>query len=412
MIQFERFTLANGLKVLVHTDQTSPLVAMNILYNVGARDENPERTGFAHLFEHLMFGGSKNIPSYDTPLEKAGGENNAFTSNDITNYYLSLPKNNLETGFWLESDRMLDLAFTPKSLEVQRDVVIEEFKQRYLNQPYGDLWLKIRPLVYKEHPYKWATIGKEIKHIEEATMEDVKAFYAKYYNPDNAILVLSGNIELNEAKELSEKWFGPIPSGEPWERNLPQEPEQTEARHLELEQNVPANALFKVYPMCDRLSADYHTTDLISDILSNGKSGRFHQHFVKKEKMFSNISAFVSGDRDKGMFFIGGYLAEGVSHEEANEAIQQQLDLLVTETVSARELQKVKNKVQSAWMQSQVSILEKAMNLAYYEWLGDASLFNTELDTYEAISVDDVQRVAAQIFPAHRSNTLFYKKSS
>lgn len=412
MIQFDKFVLNNGLKVLVHTDKSSPMVAMNILYNVGSRDEDPNRTGFAHLFEHLMFGGSVNIPSYDEPLDKAGGENNAFTSNDITNYYLSIPKNNMETAFWLESDRMLNLAFTPKSLEVQRDVVIEEFKQNYLNQPYGDLWLKMRPLIYKTHPYQWATIGKDVKQIQTATMDEVKAFYTKFYTPNNAIMVLSGNIELEEAKVYSEKWFGPIPSGNAYTRSLPKEPKQTEARKLVLEQDVPANALFIAYPMCNRLSNDYHATDLISDVLSNGKSGRFYQHFVKKHKLFSNISAFISGDADEGLFFIGGYLQDGVEMEVAEQHIKEQLDIFITEGVKDSEFRKVKNKIQAATMESQVSILEKAMNLAYYEWLGDAQLLNDELAVYENVNKDQLQAIAKELFKEQNSNTLFYKKTT
>ncbi len=410
MINFERFTLKNGLRVLVHRDTGTPIVAMNIIYNVGAKDENPELTGFAHLFEHLMFGGSKNIPRYDDVLERVGGENNAFTNNDYTNYYLTIPKENLETAFWLESDRMYDLAFSPKSLEVQRNVVIEEYKQRYLNQPYGDVWLLLRPLVYKVHPYRWATIGKDIKHIENARMEDVKAFYKKFYNPSNAILTLAGDLELEQVKSLCVKWFEPIEAGEPYVRNLPQEPPQTEHRFLEVERDVPVNALFKIYRMCSRLDDDYHATDLISDILSNGKSSRLNIELHKKQKLFSSVSAFISGDMEPGMFVVAGYLNEGVDFAEAERAVDRELKRLAEEYVDEDELTKVKNKVESSLTFSEINCLDKAMNLSYFELLGDAALSNKEIDKYNKVSILDVKRIAASLFRDENSTTLYYKK--
>jgi predicted Zn-dependent peptidase len=277
MIQFEKFTLDNNLRVIVHQDKSTPLACLNILYDVGARDEDENKTGFAHLFEHLMFGGSINIPSFDEPLQMVGGENNAFTTNDLTNYYCTVPAENIETMFWLESDRMLSLAFTDKSLEVQRSVVIEEFKQRYLNQPYGDVWLILRPLVYEKHPYKWATIGKEISHIENATMDDVKAFFKKHYNPSNSIMVVAGNVDVDQVKQLAKKWFGPIPAARKPVRNLPVEPKQTKPRRLTVERDVPASAIYKVYHMCARADEEYHTVDIISDILSRGNSSRLYK---------------------------------------------------------------------------------------------------------------------------------------
>jgi predicted Zn-dependent peptidase len=410
MIDFERFTLDNGLRVIVHRDTSTPIVAMNIVYNVGARDEDPDLTGFAHLFEHLMFGGSKHIPRYDEVLEKVGGDNNAFTNNDITNYYLTVPKENLETAFWLESDRMYDLAFSPKSLEVQRNVVIEEYKQRYLNQPYGDVWLLLRPLVYKVHPYRWATIGKDISHIENAKMEDVKAFYKKFYNPSNAVMVIAGDVETGEIKRLSGKWFGPIDGGRPYERNLPQEPPQTQSRFLEVEREVPVNALFKVYHMCDRLHKDYYATDLISDILSNGKSSRMNIELHKNQKLFSSVSAFISGDMDAGMFVVAGYLNEGVGFEEAAAGIERELKKLIEDGVGEKELEKVKNKVESAITVSEVNVLDKAMNLAYFELLGDAAMANEEVAKYRMVTADDIKRVAAGIFTENNVSTMFYKK--
>jgi len=311
MLGFERFTLKNGLRVIVHIDESTPLACVNILYDVGARDEDESRTGFAHLFEHLMFGGSINIPSYDEPLQRVGGENNAFTTNDITNYYLTLPAANLETAFWLESDRMLSLAFSEKSLEVQRNVVIEEFKQRYLNQPYGDIWLRLRPLVYKVHPYKWATIGKEISHIEQATMDDVKAFFAKHYCPTNAVMVVAGNVTVPQVKALAEKWFEPIPSGEKPVRNLPVEPPQTAHRREVIHADVPFDALYMAFRMCSRYDKEYYAMDLISDILSRGNSSRLYNRLIKEKNLFSELNAYVMGELDNSIFIVSGKTNKG-----------------------------------------------------------------------------------------------------
>ncbi len=291
MIEFNRFTLENGLKVIVHEDFTTPMAVLNILYDVGARDEEPNKTGFAHLFEHLMFGGSVNIPNYDEPLQRVGGENNAFTSNDITNYYITLPSTNLETAFWLESDRMLSLAFSEKSLDTQRNVVMEEFKQRYLNQPYGDVWLKLRPLAYQTHPYQWATIGQDLAQIENAKMEDVKAFFAKHYTPQNAILVVGGNVTTAEVKRLAEKWFAPIAAGNKYERNLPKELPQEEARSLTVTANVPLNAIYIAFPMPARKDPMYQVFDLLGDILSQGQSSRLYNSLLKEQQLFSDINA-------------------------------------------------------------------------------------------------------------------------
>lgn len=408
MIKFEKFTLSNGLRVIVHNDTSTPMVCMNILYDVGARDEDPDKTGFAHLFEHLMFGGSVNIPSYDEPLQRVGGENNAFTTNDITNYYLTLPSNNIETAFWLESDRMLSLGFSEKSLEVQRNVVIEEFRQRYLNQPYGDVWLLLKPMAYKVHPYMWATIGKEISHIENARMEDVKAFFKKHYKPVNAIMVLSGDITTEKARPLAEKWFGPIPGGEPNKRNLPKEPEQVEARSLTVEKDVPVDAIYKVFHMCSKYDKEYYTVDLISDILSRGNSSRFHNELLKKQKLFSDINAYVSGDLDNGLFVVSGKLVKGVKMEDAEKAIDAELDKLKTQFVDEKELTKVKNKMESALVFSEMDIMNKAMNLAISEHLGDADLINHEVEKYNAVTASGIQEQAKKTFTKQNSSVLYY----
>jgi zinc protease len=409
MIKYERFQLANGLKVIVHEDKSTPLACINILYNVGARDEDPEQTGFAHLFEHLMFGGSVNVPNYDEPLQMVGGENNAFTTNDITNYYLTLPSDNLETGFWLESDRMLSLAFSDKSLEVQRNVVIEEFKQRYLNQPYGDVWLLLRPMAYKVHSYKWDTIGKEISHIENARMEDVRNFFRKFYCPNNAIMVVAGNVNYAEVKRLSEKWFGTIPKGPANERNLEPEPLQTEARSLAVERDVPVDAIYKAYHMCSRYDPEYYTVDLISDILSRGNSSRMHNALIKEKKLFSDISAYVMGDFDKGLFVISGKLTKGITMEQADAAINEELKRIKNEKVNADELTKVKNKMEASHVFGEVDVLNKATNLAVAELLGDAELINHEVEKYLAVTDEQIMEQANLIFRDENCSTLYYK---
>jgi predicted Zn-dependent peptidase len=410
MIEFDRFTLKNGLKVIVHRDKSTPMACVNILYDVGARDEDESKTGFAHLFEHLMFGGSINIPNYDEPLQLVGGENNAFTTNDITNYYCTVPAENLETAFWLESDRMLSLAFTPKSLEVQRNVVIEEFKQRYLNQPYGDVWLLLRPLAYRNHPYKWATIGKEISHIETAVMDDVKGFFKKHYHPSNAIMVVAGDVEVDQVKNLSEKWFEPIARQEKSKRNLPVEQKQTEVREMTVHRDVPANAIYMTYHMCSRLDKDYYATDVLSDILSRGNSSRLYISMVKEKQLFSEINAYVSGDFDPGLFVVSGKLNEGVDVKIAEKAVTEELEKLKVEFVSDDELQKCKNKVESSITFSETDVLTKATNLAICELLGDANEINKEIEKYNMVTKEQLKKVANGIFEHANSSTLYYLK--
>ena len=408
MVKFNRFILDNGLRVIVHEDHTTPMAVVNILYDVGSRDENPAQTGFAHLFEHLMFGGSVNIPSYDEPLQRVGGENNAFTSNDITNYYITLPSANLETAFWLESDRMLSLAFSKKSLEVQRNVVIEEFKQRYLNQPYGDVWLHLRPMVYKHHPYRWATIGKEIKHIEDAKIEDVKAFFKKHYNPQNAIMVVGGDVNIEQVKALAEKWFGPIPPGEKYHRDLPQEPAQHEERRETVTAKVPLNDVYIAFQMEGRMDEHYYVTELMSDILSRGHSSRLYRTLVKERQIFSEVHAYITGSLDTGMFVFEGKPLEGISIEQAEAAIWDELEKIKTGEIPADELTKVKNKTESTMIFSEMSLLDKGMNLAWYELLGDADLLNHETDRYLKVTAADIKQQANKLFRKNNSSTLIY----
>lgn len=409
MIPFQSFTLDNGLRVIVHEDHTVQIAVMNILYDVGSRDEQPDKTGFAHLFEHLMFGGSANIPSYDEPLQNVGGENNAFTNTDITNYYLTLPASNLETGFWLESDRMLSLSFDPHVLEVQRKVVIEEFKQRYYNQPYGDVWLKLRPLAYQVHPYQWATIGKEISHIENATLDDVKDFFFRYYIPSNAILVVAGNVKLAQVKALSEKWFGPIPSGKKIIRKLAQEPIQKEKRMLSVEADVPANAVYKTFHMPGRFHEDFYAVDLMSDILSRGYSSRMYQQLVKEKELFTSISSFSMGTIDPGLLVVSGRIREGIELEKAEEEVNNLLNKFVREGARPEELEKVKNQAEATLEFDKVEVMNRAMNLAFTELSGDADLVNKEGDQIKKVSLAEIKRVAENILQEKNSSVMFYR---
>jgi predicted Zn-dependent peptidase len=408
MIQFEKFTLSNGLRVIVHQDLSTPMAVMNIMYDVGARDEDPSRTGFAHLFEHLMFGGSVNIEEYDEPLQMAGGENNAYTTNDLTNYYIQLPAENLETAFWLESDRMLSLAFSEKSLDVQRKVVSEEFKEHYLTKPYGDAWHKMRELAYKKHPYRWMTIGKDLSHIEEAKLDDVKNFFFKYYRPVNAVMVVAGNVTVEKVKQLSEKWFGDIPAGEKYKRNLPAEPAQNEERKLEVKANVPLDALYKCWHIYPRMDRRYYITDLLTDILSGGGSSRLYQSLVKEKKMFSNIECYHFGSTDNGLLAIEGKLVKGVKMEDAEQALEIELEKMKNELVSETELQKVKNKTESMIAFEDMSVMNRANSLAYYELLGDASWMNFELEKYGSVTTEDILQESRTIFRKENSNTIHY----
>lgn len=412
MIEFQKRTLANGLTVIAHEDPSTPMAAVNVLYKVGSRNEAYDRTGFAHLFEHLMFGGSIHVPNYDEPVQLAGGENNAFTNNDYTNYYLALPKENIETALWLESDRMLSLAFNEKSLNVQRKVVVEEFAQRYLNQPYGDIWLLLRPLAYERHPYRWATIGREIDHIRRATMEEVRAFFDRYYRPDNAILSVAGDLPPERVFELAEKWFGEIPAGGFEPDSLPAEPEQTAPRRLEVRRPVPASVIYIAFHMGDRRSREYTVCDVASDILSNGTSSRLYQRLVQEANLFSQVNAYVSGDVDPGLFVVTGYVMEGVPVERAEAALWHELKLLCTEPVGAYELEKVKNKFEATQIFSELNVLNKAMNLAYFEMLGDAALIDTEVAEHNSVTAQEIQEESRRLFRRENSSTLLYLAES
>lgn len=412
MIQFEKFILKNGLRVIVHEDKSTPMAVVNVMYDVGSRDESNDRTGFAHLFEHLMFGGSINIPSYDEPLQMAGGDNNAYTTNDITSYYIQLPAENLETAFWLESDRMLSLAFDENSLSVQRKVVCEEFKEHYINKPYGDVWHKMRELAYTIHPYRWMTIGKELSHVENAQLQDVKNFFFKHYTPANAVLSVAGNITVEYVKSLAEKWFEEIPSGQKYDRNLPQEPQQTSPRKLSIRSKVPLDALYKSWHIYPRLDKRYYTTDLITDLLSGGGSSRLFQSLVKEQQLFSNIECYHFGSVDPGLLAIEGKLIKGVKMEDAEQAVEKELEKLKNDLISEAELQKVKNKTESLIAFEDVSLVNRANSLATYELLGDASLMNKELEYYHAVTAEEIQQESRNIFEESNSNTLYYYSDS
>ncbi|MCU0431548.1 MAG: insulinase family protein [Cytophagaceae bacterium] len=408
MIQYEKFTLSNGLQVLVHEDHTSPLAVLNVLYNVGSKDEDEARTGFAHLFEHLMFGGSVNIASFDEPLQKVGGENNAFTSPDLTNYYITLPSANLETAFWLESDRMLSLSFDPKVLEVQRQVVIEEFKQRYLNQPYGDTWLHMREMAYTTHPYRWPTIGKEIAHIEQATMDDVKNFFKRFYIPNNAILVVGGDVAVPQVKALAEKWFGTIPAGVPYRRALPAEPVQQTPRRKVVQAEVPLHAIVKAWHMPGKLSDDYYACDLLGDILGRGKSSRLYQALVQEQKLFSSASFFNMGSHDPGLMVFEGKLNKGVRLEEGEAAMMQALEKAL-QSLNQAELEKSKIQAESTLLFGEVELLERCMNLAFATNLGNTELINQEVAAIQAVQLEDLRRVASLYLKEECSNCLWYQ---
>jgi len=409
MINFEKFILDNGLRVIVHEDKSTPMAVLDVMYDVGARDEDQDKTGFAHLFEHLMFGSSINVPSYDEPLQMAGGESNAYTTNDLTNYHLQLPAENIETAFWLESDRMLSLSFDENSLDVQKKVVIEEFKEHYINKPYGDAWHKLRALAYKQHPYKWMTIGKELSHVENAKLQDVKDFFFKHYTPANAVLTVAGNVSVDQVKKLSEKWFGDIPAGEKFIRNLPQEPEQTSPRFLDIKAAVPLDALYKCWHICSRLDKRYYAVDLITEILGNGASSRLYQSLVKEQQLFSNIQCSHFGSTDAGLLFIDGKLVKGITPEAGEKAIEVELSKMKNQLIAPAELEKVKNKTESLIAFEDISLMNRANSLANYELLGDADLMNKELLNYQAVTAEEILHECQNIFVENNCSTMYYR---
>jgi predicted Zn-dependent peptidase len=411
MIHFEKFVLDNGLRVIVHEDKSTPMAVVDVMYDVGGRDEDEGRTGFAHLFEHLMFGGSLHIESYDEPLQMAGGENNAYTTNDLTNYYCQLPAENIETAFWLESDRMCSLAFNENSLEVQRKVVSEEFKEQYINKPYGDVWHKLRELAYKVHPYKWMTIGQDLSHIENAKLQDVKDFFYKHYTPSNAILTVAGNVTVEQVKALAEKWFGDIPAGKKYVRKIKQEPEQKEPRMMEVAESVPLNALYKCWHIGSRLDKRYYVDEVITEILGGGASSRLFQSLVKEQQLFSSIDCSHTGSIDPGLLCIDGKLVRGVTLEEAENAVIEELEKIKAELISETELQKIKNKTESMLAFEDISLMNRANSLANYELLGDANLMNTELESYRAVTREEIREECRKVFVESNCSTLYYRST-
>jgi len=408
MIQFKKITLANGLRVIVHTDISTPFVAVNVCYNVGAKHEDIDRTGFAHLFEHLTFVGSQHVPDFDTPIQNAGGTNNAFTTNDITNYYITIPANNIETALWLESDRMLGPKFTKKGLEVQRKVVIEEFRQRNLNKPYGDTWHLLRDLSYKVHPYRWPTIGLIPEHIERATMAEVKDFFFHHYAPNNAVLVITGNIESDHAFRLAEKWFNDIPRREITNNIILPEPLQTVDRETTVHREVPVDTFYVAWHMSSRLHEDFYAADLLSDILSGGNSSRVEERLVKGQKLFTEADVFLSGESEPGLFVATGKINEGVDFEFAKKAMIEEVRLTADSLITSQELEKVQNKVEAEQVFNEIGYLEKAMQLAAYEILGDAGLINEQAAHYRNVTPEDIRKVASNILRVGNCNTLNY----
>ena len=409
MIPYRRKTLANGLTVLANRDRQSKLAAVNILYKVGVRNETPGRTGFAHLFEHLMFRGTRSVENFDLPVQMASGDNNAFTNNDYTDFYMTLPAANIETALWLESDRIEGLDITPEKLGTEKKVVIEEYRQRYLNQPYGDQTLLLRALAYKTHPYRWAAIGLTPDHIAQATLDDVREFYRTHYHPSNAILSMSADIEEERMLALAEKWFGDLPDRPAAPCPIPQEPPQTEARREEVQRDVPATTVTVVYPMGGRLSPDFYTADLVSDLLSGGDSSRLYTRLVKQRRLLSSVNAYITGDLDPGLFIFTGQLLPQTTPEQAEEAFREEIETLCRIPAEAREMQKVKNKFEANTLFGELNVMNKAMNLGFYEMLGDAELANREVDAYGAVTADSILDFSRRTFRPERSSTLIYR---
>lgn len=409
MITYDKTTLSNGLTVIANRDKASRMAAVNILYKVGARNENPTRTGLAHLFEHLMFRGTHQVPDFDTPVQMACGENNAFTNNDYTDFYITLPCDNIETALWLESDRMTGLNLSSEACQIEKRVVIEEFRQRYLNQPYGDLNMLLRQLSYKKHPYRWATIGISPEHIEQASIEEIHDFYHRFYHPSNAILSISGDITPERVFELAEKWFGDIADSPYTIPSIPQEPEQTEARRLEVERDVPATTIVIAFHMGDRLSRDFFMGDITSDILAGGDSARLYDRLIKQKQLFASVNAYISGDVDCGMFVFTGQLLPTTSEAEAEAAFWTEIKELTCANISDYELEKVKNKFEANTLFGELNVMNKAMNLGYYEMIGDLPLINREVEIYRSITREQIADFSQRTFRKENSSTLIYR---
>ena len=409
MIEYNTFTLSNGLRVVHNYDGATAMVALNVMYNVGARDESPEMTGMAHLFEHLMFGGSVNVPDFDGAIENAGGMNNAWTSNDYTNFYDIVPAQNVETAFWVESDRMLSLAFSDKALEVQRNVVIEEFKQTCLNRPYGDMSHYLRAMVYKHHPYRYPVIGKEISHIEKVTQDDVKEFFYSHYAPNNAVLSVSGNVSFDETCRLAEKWFGSIPVRDIAPRNYPQEPEQVEARREEVNGNVPQLAMVKAFRMPGYGQPNYIECDIITDLLASGRSSRFYRNLLMTTGAFTEVDASIIGSDEPGFMMLNCKLTENddASIDKAESLIMNEVQRLIDGDVSDYELTRTINRFESNFMFSSMGFMAKAQSLANYVMHNED--VNDVVNRYRKVTIDDIARVASEIFVPEKSSTLIYR---
>jgi len=412
MIEFQKLTLKNGLRVIIYPKKDTKVAIVNMMYDVGSRDEEENKTGFAHLFEHLMFGGSKNISNFDKALQRVGGSNNAYTSYDVTNYYSKLPASNIETAFWLESDRMLELSFDSKILEIQKKVVIEEYKETYLNKPYGDVWPTICEMCYGKHSYKWPTIGKDIKHIQNMKMQDVKDFFYKFYRPVNAILVIAGGVDAKEIEHLCKKWFDPIPSGEKYIRNIPKEPIQKAPNKKILKNNVPLNAIYKSYHTVERMHKDYYATDLYTNILGGGKSSRLYEELVKQKQYFITIDAHLTSSFDPGLLIIGGKMNDKISFEKAEKAIDEIITDLQTTLAKEKELKKVQNQTEASIDFSEIDVLNVAQELATWTLLGDTNLINTEIEKIRSVTAQDIKKIANSVTNKQKSNTLFYEKTS
>lgn len=409
MIAYRKKTLENGLTVVVNRDRQSKLAAVNILYKVGARNEDSQRTGFAHLFEHLMFRGTKQVPNFDLPVQMAAGDNNAFTNNDYTDFYITLPKDNIETALWLESDRMTGLDISAQKLETEKRVVIEEFRQRYLNQPYGDQTMLLRALAYKVHPYRWAAIGRTTDHIESASLADVEAFYRAHYHPANAILSISADIDEERMFDLARKWFGGVAERGERPGPIPQEPPQTEPRREVVERDVPATTVSVAYHMCARTEPDFYTADLVSDLLAGGDSGRLYRRLVKERRLLSSVNAYITGDVDPGLFVFTGQLLPGTDPEQVEEAFRAEIDELRSGQIEQYEIEKVKNKFEANTLFGELNVMNKAMNLGFYEMLGDLPLINAEVERYRAVGPEAIRDFCHRVFRPENASTLIYK---